>query len=167
MGNVLRRDDGFGVEVARRLLAADSLPPHVRVVEVGIGGISLVQELMTPPGYDILLLIDAAARGDEPGRVAVLDVDVPATDELPALVRQDFFADMHYATPDRALTLAQAVGALPQQTFIIGCQPGNCEYAIGLTPPVAAAVDEALRLIAQLVEQLSAQPNQSPAGAAP
>ena len=36
VGNLLRGDDGFGVEVARALMCR-SLPPGVRVVETGIG----------------------------------------------------------------------------------------------------------------------------------
>ena len=35
IGNVLRGDDGFGVEVGRQLLKRD-LPPHVNVVDFGI-----------------------------------------------------------------------------------------------------------------------------------
>ena len=42
MGNVLRRDDGFGVQVARRLEEAADLPLNVDVIEVGIGGIAAV-----------------------------------------------------------------------------------------------------------------------------
>lgn len=68
VGNVLRRDDGFGVEVARRLATCwrqdsaalpDGVNPHV--IEVGIGGIHLVQELMV--GYDALVIVDAVERG--------------------------------------------------------------------------------------------------------
>src|SRR6267378_42077 len=51
VGNLLRGDDGFGVEVAKALMCR-SLPPGVRVVETGIGGIHLVQEMLTP--YDAL-----------------------------------------------------------------------------------------------------------------
>jgi len=47
VGNLLRGDDGFGVEVGRRLLTGNDLPSGVKVLEAGISGISLVQELMT------------------------------------------------------------------------------------------------------------------------
>jgi hydrogenase maturation protease len=43
VGNVLRRDDGFGAAVAARLRG---LPQGVEVVETGIGGIALLQELL-------------------------------------------------------------------------------------------------------------------------
>ncbi len=57
MGNVLRRDDGFGVEVAQRLTRSAVLPGEVKIIEVGIGGVHLVQELMD--GYEALVIIDA------------------------------------------------------------------------------------------------------------
>ena len=49
VGNVLQGDDGFGVELAWRL-AKQAFPAGIKVMETGIGGMSIVQELMT--GYD-------------------------------------------------------------------------------------------------------------------
>ena len=151
MGNILRRDDGFGVAVARRLQDAD-LPSHVTVIEVGTGGISLVQELMAPPGYDVLLLLDAV-QGDGPaGRVVVLDADVPDLDDFPDAVRRDYLADMHYAVPSRALVLAKALGVLPAKTLIVGCQPEEYEaFEIGLSRAVNEAVEAAVERVRLLV----------------
>ena len=59
MGNALRGDDGFGIEVVRRLNQRSDLPPEVRVIEVGIGGIPLVQELLDR--YGLLIIVDAVA----------------------------------------------------------------------------------------------------------
>ena len=74
MGNVLRGDDGFGVEVTRRLQELPDVARRAKVIEVGIGGIHLVQELMD--GYDLLVIADAVNRGGQPGKLYVLD---PAT----------------------------------------------------------------------------------------
>lgn len=159
MGNVLRRDDGFGVQVAQRLAEKAGLPPNVDVIEVGTGGISLVQELMAPPGYDVLLLLDATARGGEPGQVYVLEAEVPELDSFPEEIRRDFLADMHYAVPSRALVLAKALGSLPARTLIIGCQPDLVdEFAIGLSAPVKAGVETAVDRVVELVKRLSGSP---------
>lgn len=155
MGNILRRDDGFGVEVAQRLIKQADLPEQVTVVEVGTGGISLVQELMAPPGYDALLLLDATERNGEPGQVYVLEAEVPELDTFPEAVKRDFLADMHYAVPSRALILAKALDALPQKTFIVGCQPDFVdEFAIGLSEPVAVSIDKAVQQVRVLVANL-------------
>jgi hydrogenase maturation protease len=55
-GNVLRGDDGFGVEVVRRLQEAGVAPEGTVCLEVGTGGVALAQELMTP--CDRLVIVD-------------------------------------------------------------------------------------------------------------
>ncbi len=152
MGNVLRGDDGFGVEAARRLAAGPSLGEDVRVIEVGIGGIHLVQELMD--GYDTLVVIDAVDRGSASGTVHLLQADVPDLADWTEEERGDFLADMHYTTPSKALILAKALGVLPPSVFILGSQPAEIDaVGIGLTEPVARAVSEAVLTVEALVQR--------------
>ncbi len=137
-GNVLRGDDGFGVEVVRCL---DELPPSgdrdVALLDVGTGGFRLAQELMS--GYDCLIIVDAMRRGGAPGSVYVLQVDGVEPAER---------VDMHLTVPASALAVAKALGALPSRVFMVGCEPGDVdELSTGLTAPVRAAVDAAVRHI--------------------
>lgn len=142
VGNVLNGDDGFGVEVARKL-AARPLPAGVRVTETGIGGIHLVHELME--GYDALVVVDAVDRGRPPGTVMVIEAEVLDVSGMETTARHDLLADMHLATPERALMVARAVGVLPERTVIVGCQPRQIEtLGTGLTDEVSAAVDRAV-----------------------
>ncbi len=156
MGNVLRHDDGFGVEVARRLASDASLPLGVTTIEVGIGGIHLVQELMA--GYDALVVIDAVERGSAPGTIHLLAVDVPDLAGWSEAQRGDFLADTHYATPSKAMILAKALGVLPPRVFILGCQPADAtEMGIGLSAAVEQATAEAVHVLASLVRDLNEQ----------
>ena len=147
-GNVLRGDDGFGVEVLRRLGERGVASDSVELLDVGTGGIRLAQELITP--YDRLIIIDATTRGGAPGTVYSLIVDaVKPTREI----------DMHTAVPSRALEVAQAFGPLPAEIYLIGCEPGSVdELTTDLSPPVAAAVDEAVRRVAEILERETAAP---------
>jgi hydrogenase maturation protease len=43
------------------------VPERVRIQEVGIGGIHLVQTLLEEP-YDALIIVDCVDRGRPPGR---------------------------------------------------------------------------------------------------
>jgi hydrogenase maturation protease len=149
-GNVLRGDDGFGVEVVQRLAGCADLPPGVSVIEVGIGGMRLVHELLE--GYGALLIVDAVDRGGAPGTTYLLAPEVPDVAALPYVERQDFLADMHLATPARALILAKALGALPPAVYLWGCQPGSCDdLTMGLSAPVAAAAASSVpRLLAEI-----------------
>lgn len=151
VGNVLRADDGFGPRAADALAADPRLPPGATVLETGIGGIHLAQELMR--GYDALVLFDACDRGATPGTLLALKPDIPVPDAMSERERRDFFADVHYATPIRALTLARAVGALPASVHVIGCQVADAEGFTDVMDPrvaaaVPAAVERALALIA-------------------
>ncbi len=153
VGNVLHGDDGFGVEVARRL-SERSLPPGVTVAETGIGGIHLVHELMA--GYDALVVVDAVDRGRPPGTVMVIEADVTDVAELPVEERHDLLADMHLATPERALMVARAAGVLPERTIIVGCQPVEVEtLGIGLTEQVREAVGSAVDEVEVCVRELA------------
>ncbi len=151
-GNVLRGDDGFGVVVAQRLVE-DGVPPGVRVLDIGIGGIHLVQELLDP--VDALVVVDAVDVGRPPGTVVVIDPEVTDVAALPIDQRRDALADMHYATPDRAFTLARGLGVLPPVTVVVGCQPLDAQrYGEGLSEPAAAAVDAAITAVRTTVAAL-------------
>ena len=152
VGNVLHGDDGFGVEVVKRL-GERRLPPGVAVAETGIGGIHLVHELMA--GYDALVVVDAVDRDRAPGTVMVIDAEVIDVGELPVEERHDLLADMHLATPERALMVAKAAGVLPERTIIVGCQPAEVDtLGIGLTSAVNDAVARAVAEVERCVREL-------------
>ncbi|MHB1417592.1 MAG: hydrogenase maturation protease [Chloroflexota bacterium] len=150
MGNVLLRDDGFGFEVARQLAARPDLPPTTTVLDVGIGGIHLVQELLD--GYDAVVIVDAAEQGTAPGTIRLLEVEVPDLSTWAEDERRDFLADMHYTTPTKALILSKALGVLPPKVYLLGCQPADVsDLGIGLTEPVRRAVLLAVHEIQRLL----------------
>jgi len=150
IGNVLNGDDGYGVTVAQRLAQRADLPVAVKVVETGIAGISLVQELFD--GYDVLIIVDAVDRGGAPGTIYLLEPDVPDLAQWPYEQRQDFLANMHMTTPSRALILAKALHVLPPAVYMLGCQPTIYDdLVIGLSEPVERAVELSVeRLLSEL-----------------
>ena len=80
VGNVLHQDDGFGIEVVRQLQKKNGLPETVEIMETGIGGIHLVQELYR--GYEVLILVDAVSRDREAGQIYMLEAEVPDINEF-------------------------------------------------------------------------------------
>ncbi|GAC1353668.1 MAG: hypothetical protein NVSMB4_15320 [Acidimicrobiales bacterium] len=160
VGNLLRRDDAFGVVVAQRL-TQHVLPFGVEVVETGIGGMALVGELQA--GWDALVLVDAVDRGRPPGTIMYIEPEIPDAHGLSWEESQSLVADMHLANPERVLILAKALGALPERVLLVGCQPTDAlSYQEGLSAPVAAAVEHALRAIIDHVEALNREPRVSP-----
>jgi hydrogenase maturation protease len=151
-GNVLRGDDGFGVAVAQRLLEVP-MPDGVRILEVGIGGIHMIHELLGG-GVDALVVVDAADVGRPPGTLLVLSPELEDLDTLDVMQRRDALADTHYATPQRALTLASALGVMPDATVLLVCQAADPDsWGEGLSSQVAAAVEPAVDEVRRIVSE--------------
>ena len=140
VGNVFLGDDGFGVEVVRRL-AGRRFPPGVRVADFGIRGFDLACALQEP--LDLVLLVDAVRRGSAPGTLYLLEVG--GADGGPV----DFQG--HGMDPAQVLRNARAMGDVPGKVRVIGCEPesfGDPETrAMGLSPAVEAAVAGAVEMI--------------------
>jgi hydrogenase maturation protease len=161
IGNVFLSDDAFGVEVARRLTERP-LPEGVRAEDYGIRGIHLAYELLE--GYDTLVLIDAVPIGEPPGTLAVMEPEMDAGDGDPNL--SDFsdtsavpMADAHSMSPDVVLASLAGLGGSVGRIVIVACQPADVCEGMGLSPAVAAVVEDAADLC---LEVLAACPCRSP-----
>ncbi len=155
VGNLLRADDAFGVHVARRM-ADMELPAGVKVIEVGIAGMALVQELQD--GWDALIVLDAVDLGRPPGQVMMILPDVIDVHAVSLEERMDLLADMHLATPERVFMLSRALKILPEKLLMIGCQPEDAETpGKEMSAPVEAAVDIAIREVLRYVGELEAE----------
>jgi hydrogenase maturation protease len=150
VGNLLRHDDGFGVAVAREL-ERRGLPEGVDLIETGIGGMSVVQQLMD--GYEALIVVDAVDREALAGTLWVL---TPEVDDPASIERDEWrtlFQNLHLAEPHRIFLMARSLGALPPIVRIVGCQPADIDTMDEqLSPPVAAAVPIAADRIAAMVD---------------
>jgi len=143
IGNELRQDDAFGMELVKQLIP-EELPEGVKVFEVGIGGIHLVQELHN--NYDILIMVDAVEWGQSPGHIYLREVQsISDINKMPLHEKRAFLADMHYTNPMRALMLAKALGVLPPKVYILGCEAAiHDDFAIGMSSVVEEAIPQAI-----------------------
>lgn len=152
-GNIFFGDDGFGVEVLRRLDTAD-LPDGVSAVDYGIRGVHLAYDLL---GGDVktLILVDALPMGEAPGTLAVVELDDEALAEITG---QSTPLDSHSMNPQAVIAALHAVGGHVDRILVIGCQPATVQPGMGLSPSVAAAVDAAARLAIETATSLIPQP---------
>lgn len=142
VGNIFRRDDAFGSEVARRL-AAQTLPPGVQVVDYGIGGIHLAYDLLD--GVELLVLVDALPRGEAPGTLTVLEAAESS------LARSG--VDSHAMDPAAVLASVRSLGGRVPPTLVVGCEPGDVTDGMGLTPEVEASLAPAVALVRRVLEE--------------
>lgn len=150
VGNIFLGDDGFGVEVARRLTTAE-LPGWAHVVDYGIRGMHLAYDLAN--GYESAILVDATARGGAPGTIYVIEPDLqagPAGADDPDLADNPLF-NAHGMQPDVVFGMLGMLGAGTRHILVVGCEPASVDYGMALSEPVAAAVDEAVRVVLDLV----------------
>ena len=147
IGNIFCADDGFGVEVVKRL-ASTSLPDGVRVVDFGIRGVHLAYEMMDG-NYDQVILVDALPLDAPAGTIAVVEPEVTAGD----LDEGGAEWDAHGMHPAAVLRLVRRIGGSVPRVLVVGCEPARLDENIGLSPVVAAAVDEAAQLVLQLVAE--------------
>jgi hydrogenase maturation protease len=153
IGNIFLGDDGFGVEVARRLSGRD-LPEGVEVVDFGVRGLDLAYALQDD--YEAVIFVDAAPRGGEPGTVYLIEPEIEAGGEV-AL-------DTHGMDPAKVLRFARVLEAEPIRTLVVGCEPGVVltgesyeDVLVELSEPVQKAAGEAVKLVESLVEEIRAE----------
>jgi len=153
IGNIFLADDAFGVEVASRL-ANQSFPSGVRVADFGIRGFDLAYALME--GYDTTILVDAYPGEGQSGTLFVLEPDLR---DLNSTTTPQGFIEPHSMNPINVLRMAASMGGQLKRVLLVGCVPatlGPEEGQMGLSEPVSAAVNEAVKLIDSLVMRILA-----------
>jgi hydrogenase maturation protease len=148
IGNIFLGDDGFGVEVVRRLASCE-FSGSVRVSDFGIRGFDLAYAMQD--GYDVTILVDACARGQAPGTIYVIEPDLDALGESE---KAQGFVETHGMHPMNVLRMAKGMNAQLKRVFVVGCEPaslGGEEGAMGLSGAVEASLDHAVETVRALV----------------
>jgi hydrogenase maturation protease len=149
IGNIFLGDDGFGCEVARHLSQLE-WPDNVKVVDFGIRGFDLTYALLDGP--DVTIFVDAAPRGDAPGTLYTIETEL---DEIENIQTGEM-VDAHSMNPLKVLSLVKSMGGKFKKILLVGCEPatlGPAEGQMGLSEPVALAVNEAVEIVQALVRK--------------
>ena len=153
VGNVFLGDDGFGVEVVRRL-GGRELPEGVEVADFGIRGMDLAYALQDD--YKLVVFVDATPRGGEPGTVYLIEPEIEEDGEVSL--------DTHGMDPLKVIKLSRALGAEPTRTLVVGCEPRVVlsgedydDMLMELSEPVQVAVEEAVKMVESLVEEIGGE----------
>ena len=129
------------------------LPEGVAVFDFGSGGLDLAYEVMR--GYDALVLIDVSRQGGEPGTLYVME---PNEEDLDAGIEEGEMISPHGMDPQTVLRFVKAVGGWPGKVVIVACEPVNVEeMGMGLSDEVSGAVDRAIGVVMEQVEEMLAR----------
>jgi hydrogenase maturation protease len=149
IGNAWLRDDGFGGAVAQALSERE-LPEGVHVFDFGTGGLELAYEVMR--GYDALILVDVSRQGEAPGTLYVMEAD---PGDVEGSIEDGQPLDLHAMDPQTVLRFVKYVGGWPGRVMVVACEPSEVEdVGLGLSEPVAGAVERAVDVVLQTVGEL-------------
>jgi hydrogenase maturation protease len=153
IGNIFFGDDGFGVEVARRI-ERRALPEVVRVADFGIRGLDLTYALLDP--WEAVIIVDAVPRGGPVGTIYVIEPELDHT-AAPGVALEP-----HAMNPLKVLHAARSLGGRVERVLLVGCEPApyapEDDMQMELSEPVLAAVEEAITVIESLVTKLLSSP---------
>ncbi|TYZ26873.1 HyaD/HybD family hydrogenase maturation endopeptidase [Selenomonas caprae] len=136
VGNVILRDEGFGVRVAEYLDAHYEFPENVQIVDGGTLGIELTQYVT---GTNKLLVIDSINGGAEPGTLFRFH-----NDDVMDHFQEKISA--HEVGIQDVLALLTVTGHKIPDVVVIGAQPYDLEAGVELSPGMQ-------KLMPQVVEQ--------------
>lgn len=145
LGNPILGDDGVGWKIASEIQCEKSFPSEVTIECAALGGITLM-ELMI--GYDRAIIIDSIFTHQAPIgtlRFSKLD-DLPN----PSL---GHMTSAHDTSLQAALQMGRDLGAqLPDDITIVTVESERVyDFSETLSPPIADAVPEAIKIIKQLL----------------
>jgi hydrogenase maturation protease len=145
LGNPILGDDGVGWQIATEFQQQEEIPPDVTIECMSVGGISLMESLI---GYDRAIIIDSIVTHQVPvGTVNLFkleDVHHPSCGHM---------SSAHDTSLPDALMMGRSLGArLPSDIMVVTVESEKVyEFSETLTPPVAAAIPEAMNIIKHLL----------------
>ncbi len=140
IGNLLLRDEGVGVHVARALEELP-LPEGVEVVEGGTLGFDLLGYF---EGVEKLVVVDALKGGGEPGSIyKVRPEQLKASKDRPLSLHQVGFLEVWET--------AKLLGFEPE-VVIIGIEPKDLGWGMELSPEVRSKLDKVVELVLEEVK---------------
>jgi hydrogenase maturation protease len=146
VGNLLLRDDGFGVHLINSLKDT-ALPGNVELLEAGTVSHQLIPRLHE---IDHLIVIDVVEAGDTPGSLFRF-----SPDDMKFPVEQK--ASLHQISLIDVLHMAALTGTKPK-TVIIGVQPKDVSsWSMELSDELTAVIPRVQKLIFEELDKISSE----------
>lgn len=145
VGNLLLKDDGFGVHLIKDL-ESTSFPENIKLLEAGTVSHQLIPLFHS---IDYLIVVDVIDAGDSPGsifRFSPDDMNYKSEQKL----------SLHQISLIDVLQMAELTGARPK-TIIIGVQPKDVSsWSLELSDEVKEAIPRVKDLIFKELRKINA-----------
>ncbi len=145
VGNLLLRDEGFGVH-AIRSLEDSSFPENIKILDAGTISHQLIPLFHS---IDYLIVIDVIEAGDKPGSIFKFSPD-------DVKFRSERMLSLHQMGLIDILQMAELTGAKPK-TIIIGIQPKDISsWSLDLSDEIKDAIPKVKDLIFEELRRIKA-----------
>ena len=125
IGNPLRKDDGIGIVLLKKLIQnKKTLPKNIEFIDGGTGGMNILHIL---PKYDTVVFIDAVQLNAAPGSYSFFSADEIKEDK-----KTDLFST-HADQLPQVIKLSRQLKELPKQLYIFGIQPKDISFGADLS----------------------------------
>lgn len=135
VGNLLLRDEGVGIHVARELMGME-LPENVRIVDGGTEGLRLLDVIWDS---DKVIVVDAVRGGQPPGTLYRF-----RPEEIRE--RRDLKLSFHDLSLLDVLKLCEFIERKPE-TVVVGIEPKDIAMGMELSPEVQKKVPKLIELV--------------------
>jgi hydrogenase maturation protease len=144
VGNTILTDEGIGPWVVEHLRALNPEAPDITWMDGGTLSFSIATSV---EDAEYLIVVDATELQAKPGTVRVF-VDEEMDEMLGGHGRS-----IHEVGLLDLMSMARLTGRLPQRRALVGIQPERIDWGTEPSFAVAAAMPEAARAVAALIEE--------------
>ncbi|NIA09652.1 MAG: hydrogenase maturation protease [Nitrospiraceae bacterium] len=148
-GNILLRDEGFGVRFISILEAKYDFPENVEIIDGGTAGLFLTSKI---EGLKKLLIIDVVKAKGKPGTIELYNKEDFFLERIPLKVSP------HQIGLQEVLLLTDIKGTCPKQVRLIGIIPKSVEAGTSLSPELNAVIPEVERITINELEKWNIKP---------
>lgn len=141
IGNILLKDEGFGVHVAQKMMGMD-LPKYVEVMDGGTLGLDLVYAM---EGREKVIVVDASVTGRPPGTIFRFHEKSLENKSGIMVGAHDF--DFTYALKSNVFQ-----GKRPEIVFIC-VEPAQIEEGMELSPQTEKTIPDVISIIMDEIEK--------------
>ena len=141
LGNTLKRDDGLGPCIITEL-EKRSLPDDVSLIDFGTSGFKCALGI---GDYDKVVFVDAIQTGKQPGQIYKINLSRQDLLNSPSL--SSFAVSLHESDLERILTTAALLNSYPREVVIIGCEPEDTNFGIGLSEKLEKSMPGIIDLV--------------------
>lgn len=150
IGNPLRRDDGIGVFLLKKLIDRKyELPADIEYVDGGTGYLNLIHEL---DRFDIAVFIDAVDFNGKPGDSKIFEYEDIRSKKI------NFSSSSHGEDIVKVIDFSKSVDMLPEKVVFFGVQPKDVSlgdtFSSELSAKIDVLIDELICFLKKLADDI-------------